>query len=116
MPFYVWIIIGVVAFAIILACLLCVFLKRKKKSKPKIVINDEFINELVKNYGGLSNIKDVLVDNGRLKIEVLDFEKVNLDGIQKLSSDGGVFATGNVIKTLYKLDSKTIKEKLDKMR
>lgn len=114
MPYYVWIILGC-ALAFMLLAIAITFYFKKKNKKPKLVIDDAFINELVQNYGSLENIKSVNVDNGRLKIEVADLDKVNLEGLKALST-GGLFVTGNIIKTLYKLDSKTIKDKLDKMR
>ena len=62
-------------------------------------------------YGGLDNISSVEVDNSRLKVTVLDLDLVNLRVLKELSQSG-VFVTGNVIKTLYKYDSKTIQAQL----
>ena len=86
-----------------------------KKKKPKIKIDDEYINELVNCYGGISNISQTQVDNGRLKITVSNLSIVDLEKIKALSS-GGVFVTGNTIKTLYRVDSITIKTAIDSMR
>ena len=75
---------------------------------------NEFINNLIDLLGGIKNIEDVKVDNGRLKLAVLDLEKVNLNGIKEIATSG-VFVTGNNIKTLFKLDSQLIKSRIEKM-
>ncbi len=58
-------------------------------------------------------INDVTVDNGRLKFNVVDLDKVDLNGIKAIATSG-VFVTGNIIKTLFKLDSQVIKQALEK--
>ena len=62
--------------------------------------------------GDKDNIKDVNVDNGRLKITVDNLELVNLEGIKEIATSG-VFVTGNIIKTLFRLDSITIKKEIE---
>ena len=85
----------------------------KKKRKPKgVKVNNEFIDTLVSYYGGIDNINSVEVENSRLKIEVNDLDNVNLELI-KSNSESGVFVTGNIVKTLYKLSSDQIKKSLD---
>ncbi len=114
MPTWGYILIGVGLALVLCLALVLVILKSKKK-KPKIKIDDAFINELVTNYGGIDNITSTNVDNGRLKIEVKDLELAKLENLKNMST-GGIFVTGNVIKTLYRLDSKTIKDEIDKLR
>lgn len=81
--------------------------------KPKgVKIDEEFINNLLNILGGNNNIKEVSVDNGRLKFLVDDLDKVNLNSLKEVSTSG-VFVTGNVIKTLFKLDSQTIKKAIE---
>ena len=89
-----------------------IVLLKKNKKGSRITINDEFINNLISLLGEKDNIADVQVDNGRLKIGVSDLDKVNLEGIKAIATSG-VFVTGNIIKTLFRLDSKTIKEEID---
>ena len=76
-------------------------------------IDDEFINNLIHLLGEKDNINDVTVDNGRLKFNVVDLDKVDLNGIKAIATSG-VFVTGNIIKTLFKLDSQVIKQALEK--
>ena len=111
MPFWGYILIGLGA---LLFIFLIIFVLLKKK-KPKLKIDNEFINELILNYGGIENITSTQVDNGRLKITVSDLNKVDLNRVKALSN-GGVFVTGNIIKTLYRLDSIIIKNAIDNMR
>ncbi len=106
---WIFIIIGAVLIVIVVLFLL-IFLK--KKDKKGLKIDDEFISNLLSLLGEAENIIDVNVDNGRLKISVNDLDKVNLEGIKAVATSG-VFVTGNIIKTLFRLDSETIKKALD---
>jgi len=97
---------------LIIAIVLIVVLLKKKKKGSRITINDEFINNLISLLGEKDNISNVAVDNGRLKISVNDLDKVNLEGIKSIATSG-VFVTGNIIKTLFRLDSTTIKKEIE---
>ena len=99
---------GAVVLIIIIA--LMFFAKRSGKKGPKI--DDEFINNLLSLLGEKDNINQINVDNGRLKITVNDLDKVNLEGIKAVATSG-VFVTGNIIKTLFRLDSETIQKALN---
>lgn len=113
-PTQVIIIIAIITVVlIILGILLFVLLNKNKGKKLKIKIDEEFINNLILNYGGISNIKSCDVDNGRLKVAVNDLDLVNLPALKE-QSQAGVFVTANIIKTLYKFDSKLIKSLIDK--
>lgn len=102
---------GVLCLCAILAIILLV---KKKNKKPKhIKVDEEFINNLIHLLGEKDNINDVTVDNGRLKFNVVDLDKVDLNGIKAIATSG-VFVTGNIIKTLFKLDSQVIKQALEK--
>ncbi|MCR5231176.1 MAG: hypothetical protein K6B64_00845 [Acholeplasmatales bacterium] len=111
---WVYFVIGGASLLIILVILLIFLLKKKKPKNKHIKVDDEFINNLLSLLGGKDNIKEVLVDNGRLKFAVVNLDIVNLNGIKEIATSG-VFVTGNIIKTLFKLDSKLIKSELDKM-
>ncbi len=107
------IIASIAASLIILGILLFIILKNKKNKAPKIKVDEEFMTNLILSYGGASNILKCEVDNGRLKVTVEDLDSVNLPALKE-QSQAGVFVTGNVIKTLYKFDSKLIKSLIDK--
>lgn len=98
------------AVVLIIAILLILFTKKGSKKGPKI--DDEFINNLLSLLGEKDNINQINVDNGRLKITVNDLDKVNLEGIKAVATSG-VFVTGNIIKTLFRLDSETIQKALN---
>jgi len=84
-----------------------------KNRKPKIKIDDNFMNNLISLYGNKDNIAKVSTDNGRLKVEVKDLDNVNLNSLKEISTNG-VFVTGNTIKTLFRHDSDLIKRELEK--
>lgn len=107
-----WIIIASIIVVLILIAVVVIVLV-KKKSKPRIKIDDEFINNLLGYLGGKENIDNVNVDNGRLKIAVKDLDIVDLNQIKSVS-EAGVFVTGNIIKTLFKLDSKAIMDAINR--
>jgi phosphotransferase system IIB component len=99
---------------LVLAIIFIIIVSKKRKGKPKhIKVDDEFINNLLELLGTKDNIEEVSVDNGRLKFKVADLEPVNLEGIKSIATSG-VFVTGNIIKTLFKLDSQTIKKAIEK--
>ena len=80
---------------------------------PKIVVDDEFITNIISLFGGKDNIKEVVVDNGRLNITTKNLDLVNLNGIKEIATNG-VFVTGTTIKTLFRLNSEIIKQAIDK--
>jgi len=106
-------IVGIAVLLILILLITILIVKKKKNKKPRIIIDDDFIDSLIALYGGNNNIKEVNVENGRLKITVNDLDIVNLNGI-KSYAESGVFVTGDVIKTLYKHDSEVIKKAINK--
>lgn len=109
---WIFILIGV-ALVLIAVIIILLFVFRGKKKPQRIEVDDEFINNLLELLGTKDNINQINVDNGRLKISVNDLDKVNLEGI-KVIATSGVFVTGNIIKTLFRLDSEIIKNALNK--
>ena len=106
---------SIVAIIVALAILLTVIIVKNckgKDNKSKIKIDEEFINNLIELYGGKANIKEISVDNARLKVTVLDLDTLNLEGL-KANSEAGVFVTGYTIKTLFKFDSKLVKDSIE---
>lgn len=108
---YLSIIISVISLLVIALIIVLVLVLKKKKKH--VVVDDEFMDNIISSLGGIDNIKAVLVDNARLKIEVLDIKKPLFDKLKELSGQG-VFITGNFIKVLFKFDSKTIKKEIEK--
>lgn len=106
---------SIIAIIVALAIIILVTIVKSckcKESKSKIKIDEEFINNLIDLYGGKDNIKEIAVDNARLKVTVLDLDVVNLEGL-KANSEAGVFVTGYTIKTLFKFDSKLVKDSIE---
>ena len=108
------ILISIIASASVLVILIGLLIYFKKFKKSKTVINDEYINELILAFGGISNIKEVSTENGgRVAIKVLDLDLLQMDQIKSLATSG-VFITGNVVKTLFREDSQFVKEAIEK--
>lgn len=112
-PWFIGLLCGIGVIVIGIITLVVILSLRKGKNKPKhIKVDDEFIDNLLNLLGGKDNIEDVTVDNGRLKFKVINLDPVDLNGIKAIATSG-VFVTGNIIKTLFKLDSQIIKKALD---
>ncbi len=103
-----------IVLAILIATLIIVLITMKmKKSKTSNVIDENFIEDIILKLGLKENIKNVNIDNSRLKIDVIDIKKVNLEELHKMSSKG-VFVTNKSIKLLFEYDSEKIKQYIDK--
>ncbi len=96
----------IVPVVLVLSLVVFLILKNKKGNK-KIKIDAEFINNLVDILGGKENVLSVTNENGRIKFELENLEKANLQGLKELSQSG-VFVTNNTVKTLFPHDAKTI--------
>lgn len=111
--------IMIIAIAVVLVAVLAIvvvlIIKQNGKKTPKIKIDDKFIEDLLRAYGGIDNISSTALDNGsgRLRVSVKTLDLCNLDELKGFSTKG-VFVTNNVIVTLFKYDSKRIKEEIDK--
>lgn len=109
-----WLIyIGVIVGVIIVLGLVFYFTcglrsKREKSGKVEHVVVDElFIETLLSGLGGKDNIKNVSIDNGRVKFNIIDLDLLNQEAIKTVSTSGA-FITGNNVKLLFKYDSEVI--------
>lgn len=100
-------IIGAVLFFI------CGLRSKREKKVVHVVIDEKFISDLLLGLGSEGNIKEVSIDNGRVKFKVNDLDSLDTDTLKTLSSSG-VFITGNNVKLLFKYDSAVIFEELIK--
>ncbi|MFA5036820.1 MAG: hypothetical protein WC479_06560 [Candidatus Izemoplasmatales bacterium] len=71
--------------------------RRRIMDKP---LDTEIITGFIRNLGGIANIQQASQDGARLKFNVIDIEKCNLDAIRDLGALG-IFVTGNTIKLMY---------------
>lgn len=98
----------------LLSCLfLLIFVVIIKKKKPKIKVNEEFINQLTQALGSKENILNVKMINGRIHFEMNDLENVDFEKLKQLST-AGVFVTNQTIKMLFSYDSEAICKALSK--
>ena len=111
---YIGIILGSILLIGLILYFTCGFrFKREKKSTIEhVVVDEEFMNDLLNGLGQSYNIENVSVDNGRLKFKVKDLDLLNPELLKKISTSG-VFITGNNVKLLFKYDSNVILEELN---
>lgn len=115
MKFYYWIIIGCAAAFLLITVLLLILKSKKKHKTPKLLIDQAYIEKLVSLIGGKENINNIDVDGNKLKVNVVNLDSANLEGIKEIASSG-VFVTGNNIKTLFMYDSQALKEEIKKYK
>jgi len=111
---YGGIVLGVILILSIILYFTCGFrFKREKKSNIEhVVVDDVFIDLLIISLGGKDNIKNLSLDNGRVKFLVEDLELLNYDKIKEVSASGA-FISGNNVKLLFKYDSELIVKTLN---
>lgn len=113
-PWQYVLIIGI-PLAILIVVVLCILIRRAKSKSPKISIDYDFISNIIASLGSNDNIKNIEVENQKLKVTVVDIKKVLLEEIKTLASSG-VFVSGNNIKVLFKYDSDLLKQELSKYK
>lgn len=101
---YVWIGIGI---AIGLLIFLVLFFLIKTKHRPKVKIDEQFINQLIQSLGTTDNIVDAHFTNGRVHFDLVDVERADLEALKALST-AGVFITNQTVKMLFSYDSEII--------
>ena len=112
----IWFALGLSILGIII-CLISIKLIKKHKlhKKPKLKIDEAYIVELINLFGTKDNIKSIDVDGNKLKVDVINLDDVNLDGIKE-KANSGVFVVNNTIKTLFMYDSETLRKELNKYK
>ena len=107
----VGIVVGVILILGIVFLLVFGLRSKRENQVNRVVIDEQFISDLLAGLGQLANIENVCIDNGRVKFKVVDLDVVNGDALKELSTSG-VFITGNNVKLLFKYDSNSIMEEL----
>lgn len=112
----IWFAFGLSLLAIII-CIISIKLIKKHKihKKPKLKIDETYIIDLINLFGTKENINTIDVDGNKLKVDVKELDKVNLDGIKE-KANSGVFVVNNTIKTLFMYDSETLRKELNKYK
>ena len=111
-----WFALGLSLLGIII-CIISIRLVKKHKlhKKPKLKIDENYIIDLINLFGSKTNIKSIDVDGNKLKVDVINLDNVDLDGI-KQKANSGVFVVNNTIKTLFMYDSETLRKELNKYK
>lgn len=65
-----------------------------KQRKVKVNVNNEVVEAFLNSLGGKENIVSLTYEHSRLKVELQDINRVNLDSIKNLGASG-VFVAGN---------------------
>jgi phosphotransferase system IIB component len=103
---------------IVLVLLIMVILFFRLKNKPKksfiAQVEDEAIDDYIKAYGGISNIKKAELDGRRLKISVIKVDDINLDELKSLGATG-IFITGQNIKMVLPYDMQKLVDQLNEL-
>ncbi|HEY8364855.1 MAG TPA: PTS transporter subunit EIIB [Haloplasmataceae bacterium] len=71
----------------------------KKQQKVKVNVNEEIVQSFLDSLGGKDNILSLSYAYSRLKVELNDISKVNLDNIKSLGASG-VFVAGNKLQAI----------------
>lgn len=112
----IWLsIVGAILLLILIFVIVKIIKRHNLHKKPKLKIDEDYINRLIEAFGTKENISNIDVDGNKLKVEVLDVNKCNLDTI-KLMANSGVFVVNNTIKTLFMYDSETLRKELNKYK
>lgn len=91
-----YIIIGIVLLALTVVLLILFLQKKKKKVKDVFVVDVEKIIELF----GVNNVLNVERTQKRVRIEVQDLTKVDLETLKEYTN--GIFTVGNKIVATFK--------------
>lgn len=108
---YVGIIVVLIAITGLVLGLVFGLRSKREVKEQGVVVDEQFIQDLLKGLGGMVNVETVSLDNGRIKFKVKDLDLVNGEALKALSTSG-VFITGNNVKLLFKYDSKVILDEL----
>lgn len=100
---------------VVIALIIILAIRKAKKKRPHINIDESYINELINKFGSYDNIVEIGVDGNKLKVSVKNLKVVDLDGIKQMASSG-VFVSGNNIKSLFKYDADILKDELEKYK
>lgn len=113
---WIWLtIVGVIILLIIIVLIVKVIKRHKLHKRPKLKIDEDYIIDLISLFGGKENISSIDVDGNKLKVDVIDLNNVNLDGV-KQKANSGVFVINNTIKTLFMYDSEVLRKELSKYK
>jgi len=113
---WIWLtIVGVLLLLILIIIIVKAIKKHKLHKKPKLKIDEDYIIDLISLFGGKENINSIDVDGNKLKVDVIDLNNVNLDGV-KQKANSGVFVINNTIKTLFMYDSEVLRKELNKYK
>ena len=112
----IWLsIVAAVILLVIIIIVVRVIKKHNLHKKPKLKIDEAYIIDLINLFGTKTNIKSIDVDGNKLKVDVINLDNVDLDGI-KQKANSGVFVVNNTIKTLFMYDSETLRKELNKYK
>ena len=104
-----WLLIIIVLIIVVVAI---VRLLNTEKDTQKPTIEDEKINEFIISYGGIKNINKAEIEGSRLKINLKDVSKANIDKFKDLGATG-IFISGNNIKMVLPYDMEKLVVKVN---
>ncbi len=76
---------------------------------------DERVTEILKNLGGLKNLKSVDACITRLRLTVFDRSKVNDQGLMAMGASG-IVGSSEVMQVIFGAEADILKTKINKLR
>ncbi len=95
---------------IVIAIIIAIAITRSKKKDFKLELN-----KLVEYLGGRNNIVKYEYNKSRFIVDVVDVNKVNKDGIQKLGAQG-IVEIDNQLKIILGDNAKQFKKYIDELK
>lgn len=112
-PTHLYILIGAIAFALILIILIILIIVKKRK-KSKLDSQNEYAENIIKALGGIDNIDDIKLSRRRLNAIVSDLNLLRPKDLRNLKL--GAVITKNNVKILVKDNPKEVYKYINKKR
>lgn len=112
-PTHLYILIGAIAFALILIILIILIIVKKRK-KSKLDSQNEYAENIIKALGGIDNIDDIKLSRRRLNAIVSDLNLLRPKDLRNLKL--GAVITKNNVKMLVKDNPKVVYKYINKKR
>lgn len=104
-----WLLILLVLIIVVIAL---IRLLNYQKVTEKLPVEDETINDFIDCYGGIKNINKAELEGSRLKVNLNDINKANIDKFKDLGATG-IFISGNNIKMVLPYDMSKLIQKIN---
>ncbi|QWC00471.1 hypothetical protein KHQ88_02560 [Mycoplasmatota bacterium] len=101
-----------IVFVLLFVLYLVIRLQKQPSKKVEKPVEDEKIDEFIKCYGGIKNIKQASIDGRRLKVSLVNVDNADLEQFKSLGATG-IFISGNNIKMVLPYDMNKLVNKIN---